>query len=67
MLQIIDLKNRSPRPGIEPRTSGLPDQRANHYTTEVTQLFEPIRVHIHIAAQSEPVEVDNSHLIILFF
>ena len=27
-------KNRSPRPGIEPRTFCLPGRHANHYTTE---------------------------------
>ena len=28
-----------PRPGIEPRVSGLPDQCANHYTTAASQLL----------------------------
>ena len=28
-----------PRPGIEPRVSGLPDQRANHYTTAASQVL----------------------------
>ena len=36
---MLECKNRLPQPGIEPRVSGFPDQRDNHYTTKASDLW----------------------------
>ncbi len=38
--KIDSQKSASPQPGIEQRVSGLPVQRANHYTTAASRIFD---------------------------
>jgi hypothetical protein len=36
---VIALKNRVPRPGLNPRSLGTNDKHANHYTTDSSELL----------------------------